>query len=38
MKIWIRFIGVEVVRWNRGGTEQAGEYTFLYEKWNENRE
>jgi hypothetical protein len=26
------------VRWDRGGTESAGEYTFLYGKWNENHE
>jgi hypothetical protein len=26
------------VRWGRGGTESAGEYTFFYGKGNENHE
>jgi hypothetical protein len=29
---------VQDVRWNRGGTEPAGEYTFLYGKGNENHQ
>jgi hypothetical protein len=29
---------VQEVRWGRGGTEPAGEYTFFYGKGNENRE
>jgi hypothetical protein len=29
---------VEEVRWDRGGTEPAGEYTFFYGKGNENHE
>jgi hypothetical protein len=29
-------VGVQEVRWDRGGTEPAGEYTFLYGKGNEN--
>jgi hypothetical protein len=29
-------LGVEEVRWDRGGTDPAGEYTFLY--GNENLE
>jgi hypothetical protein len=29
---------IEKVRWERGGTEPAGEYTFSYGKWNENHE
>jgi hypothetical protein len=28
--------GVQEVRWEGGGTEPAGEYTFLYGKRNEN--
>jgi hypothetical protein len=31
-------VGVQEVRWDRGGTEPAGEYTFLYGKGNENDE
>jgi exonuclease III len=30
------FVGVQEVRWDRGGTEPAGEYTFFYGKGNEN--
>jgi hypothetical protein len=30
-------VGVQV-RWDRGGTEPTGEYTFFYEKGNENHE
>jgi hypothetical protein len=29
-------VWVQEVRWNSGGTEPAGEYTFLYGKGNEN--
>jgi hypothetical protein len=29
---------VQEVRWEGGGTEPAGEYTFLYRKGNENHE
>jgi hypothetical protein len=29
---------VQEVRWDRGGTEPAREYTFLYEKGKENHE
>jgi hypothetical protein len=29
-------VGVQKVRWEGGGTEPAGEYTFLYGKGNEN--
>jgi hypothetical protein len=29
---------VQEVRWEGGGTEPAGEYTFFYEKGNENNE
>jgi exonuclease III len=31
-------VGVQEVRWEGGGTEPAGEYTFSYGKGNENRE
>jgi hypothetical protein len=31
-------VGVQEVRWEGGGTEPAGEYTFLYGKENENPE
>jgi hypothetical protein len=29
-------VGVQEVRWDEGGIEPAGEYTFLYGKGNEN--
>jgi hypothetical protein len=28
-------VGVQEVRWDGGGTEPAGEYTFFYGKGNE---
>jgi hypothetical protein len=31
-------VGVEEVRWERGSTEPAGEYTFFYGKGNDNHE
>jgi hypothetical protein len=31
-------MGVHEVRWDTGGTEPAGKYTFLYGKGNENHE
>jgi hypothetical protein len=31
-------VGVQEVRWDGGGTESAGEYTFFYGKGNENQE
>jgi hypothetical protein len=30
-------VGVQVVRWEGGGTELAGEYTFFYRRRKENR-
>jgi hypothetical protein len=43
MKIWrelarykLNLVGVQEVRWEGGGTEPAGEYTFFYGKGNEN--
>jgi hypothetical protein len=34
----VDLVGIQKVRWDRGGTEQAGEYTFFYGKGNENHE
>jgi hypothetical protein len=34
----IDLVGVQEVRWDRGGTEPAEEYTFNYGKGNENHE
>jgi exonuclease III len=31
-------VGVQEVRWGRGGTEPSGEYIFFYGKGNENHE
>jgi hypothetical protein len=31
-------VGIQEVRWEGGGTEPAGEYTFVYGKGNENHE
>ena len=31
-------VGVQEVRWNRGGTVRAGDYNFFYGKGNENHE
>jgi hypothetical protein len=31
-------VGVQEVRWDRGGTEPADEYTYVYRKGNENHE
>jgi hypothetical protein len=31
-------VGVQEVKWDRGGTQPAGEYTLLYENGNENHE
>jgi exonuclease III len=31
-------VGVQEARWEGGGTEPAGEYTFFYGKGNENHE
>jgi hypothetical protein len=37
-KYKLYLVGAQEVRWDRGGTEPAGEYTFLYGKGNENYE
>jgi exonuclease III len=31
-------VGIQEVRWDRGGAKPAGECTFLYGKGNENHE
>jgi exonuclease III len=31
-------VGVQEVRWDRGGTEPAGQYTLFYGKGNQNHE
>jgi hypothetical protein len=37
-KYKLDLVGVQEVRWDGGGTESAGEYTFFYGKRNENHE
>jgi hypothetical protein len=37
-KYRLDLVGVQKVRWEGGGTEPAGEYTFFYGKGNENHE
>jgi hypothetical protein len=37
-KCKLDLVGVEEVRWDGGGTEPAGKYTFFYGKGNENHE
>jgi hypothetical protein len=37
-KYKLRFVGIQEVRWDRGGTEPAGKYIFFYGKGNENLE
>jgi hypothetical protein len=37
-KYRLNLAGVQEVRWEGGGTKQAGEYTFFYGKGNENHE
>jgi hypothetical protein len=36
-KYALDLLGVQGVRWGGSGTEPAGEYTFFYEKGNENQ-
>jgi exonuclease III len=31
-------VGVQEVRWDKGGTVRAGDYTFLYGKGNESHQ
>jgi hypothetical protein len=37
-KYRLDLVGVQEVRWEGGGTEREGEYTFFYGKGNENHE
>jgi exonuclease III len=37
-KYRLDLLGVQEVRWDKGGTDLAGEYTFFYRKGNENHE
>jgi hypothetical protein len=37
-KYKLDLVGVQEVRWDRGGTESAGQYTFSYGKGNQNHE
>jgi exonuclease III len=37
-KYKLDLVGVQEVRWDGGGTEPAGGYTFFYGKRNENHE
>jgi hypothetical protein len=37
-KYTLDLVGVQEVRWEGGGTEPPGEYTFFYGKGNENHE
>jgi exonuclease III len=37
-KYKLDLVGVQEVKWNGGGNEPAGEYTFFYGKGNENNE
>jgi exonuclease III len=37
-KYKLDLVGVQEVRWDRGGTESAGQYTFFYGKGNEDHE
>jgi hypothetical protein len=37
-KYKLDLVGVQEVRWDRGGTKPAGEYTFFYRKGNDNHE
>jgi hypothetical protein len=38
LKYKLDLVRVQEVRWEGGGTEPAGEYTFFYGKGNENHE
>jgi hypothetical protein len=34
----LNLVGVQEVRWDKGGTARAGAYTFFYGKGNENHQ
>jgi hypothetical protein len=38
IKYKLDLVGVQEVRWDRGGTKPSGEYTFFCGKRNENHE
>jgi hypothetical protein len=38
LKYKLGSVGVQEVKWDGGGTEPAGEYTFLYGKGSQNHE
>jgi hypothetical protein len=37
-KYKLDLVGVQEVRWDKGGTEPAGQYTLFYGKWKQNHE
>jgi hypothetical protein len=37
-KYKLDLVGVQEVRWDKGGTVRAGEYTFFYGKGQENQQ
>jgi hypothetical protein len=37
-KYKLDLMGVQEVRWDRGGTKPAGQYQFFYRKGNQNHE
>jgi exonuclease III len=37
-KYKLDLVGVQEVRWDKGGTESGGQYKFFYEKGNQNLE
>jgi hypothetical protein len=37
-KYKLDLVGIQEVRWDRGGREPAGQYTFFYGKGNQNHE
>jgi hypothetical protein len=38
LKYKLHLVGIQEVRWDRGGTEPADQYTFFYGKGNQNHE
>jgi hypothetical protein len=37
-KVRLGLVGIQMVRWNKVGTEAANDYTFFYGNGNENHE